>query len=657
MIHTRSAGMVRLVLVLLVTGGLLVAIAVGAHAETEARITQVRSVDGEVVAVLTAEGLPAGESIDPGSVTVTVNGEPVRATAEPILGAETLNQRVVLTIDTSNSMRGEPLAAAQDAARSFVSAVPESTEIGLVTYAGSARELVAPTTDRETLFRSIDSLTTEKQTVVYDGLALALDVVGEAPLGTVVLLTDGKDTGSTLSYDQVLSMAEQSGTTVDTMGLGRVAGVEPELRTLASSTGGRYYAADDAAGLVTSFTEAGESIANQVIVTAAFPPGMDGQGATITVSAESGGDPIAADAFVTLSSGQVTSGSGTGQQSYGPVPVAVSGSQLSTGALIAGLVVMGLGLFVILGVAALRVTRAQDDDRKLLGRLQLYSLTGKKPVQEQETTAFGNSQAAMQAVQMARKVAHNRDLEATLEQRLDAAAVPLRPAEWLLIHAGAAIGGGLLFLLLSSGSFVVSLFGVALGLLIPWTVLASKERRRHNRFFEQLPDTLQLMASSLAAGYSLPQAMDTVAKEADSTVAAEFNRALVETRLGVPPEEALEGIANRMQSRDFLWVVMAINIQRQVGGNLAELLVTVADVLREREYLRRQVHVLSAEGRLSAWIIGSLPVGFALFLLIFRPELIAVLWTDPRGLVLLVIWAVLMLVGVIWLRRTVRIEV
>ena len=116
----------------------------------------------------------------------------------------------------------------------------------------------------------------------------------------------------------------------------------------------------------------------------------------------------------------------------------------------------------------------------------------------------------------------------------------------------------------------------------------------------QLPDTLQLLAGSLAAGYSLPQAVDTVVRESDGPMAVELNRALVEARLGVPIEDALETVARRMNSVDFAWVVMAIRIQREVGGNLAEVLTNVAATMRERERLRRQVEVLSAEGRLSA---------------------------------------------------------
>jgi tight adherence protein B len=132
---------------------------------------------------------------------------------------------------------------------------------------------------------------------------------------------------------------------------------------------------------------------------------------------------------------------------------------------------------------------------------------------------------------------------------------------------------------------------------------------------------------------------------------------LMEARLGVPIEDALDGVADRMASKDFAWVIMAIRIQRQVGGNLAELLTTVAATLRERERLRRQVHALSAEGRLSAWILGALPIGFALYLIVARGSYLQPLWSDPLGWSLLLLGAVLMVGGALWLRKVVRVEV
>jgi len=155
----------------------------------------------------------------------------------------------------------------------------------------------------------------------------------------------------------------------------------------------------------------------------------------------------------------------------------------------------------------------------------------------------------------------------------------------------------------------------------------------------------------------MPQAMDTVVREGSQPVTGECNRALVEARLGVPIEDAMDGIAERMKSKDFAWVVMAIRIQRDVGGNLAELLTTVSGTLRERERLRRQVRVLSAEGRLSAWILGLLPVVFALYLLLVQPEYLKPLVSELMGWLMLGVGITLLTVGALWMRRAVKVEV
>jgi tight adherence protein B len=172
-----------------------------------------------------------------------------------------------------------------------------------------------------------------------------------------------------------------------------------------------------------------------------------------------------------------------------------------------------------------------------------------------------------------------------------------------------------------------------------------------------VPDTLQLMSGSLAAGLSLAQSADAVTREGAEPVAGEFRRALVETRLGVPLEDALEGVAERFDSDDLRWAVMAIRIQREVGGNLAELLDTVAATMREREYVRRQVAALSAEGRLSAWVLGCLPPAFLLYLLFFNREYVLPLFADPRGIVLLAGGVLWLGVGVFWMSRLVKVEV
>jgi tight adherence protein B len=176
-------------------------------------------------------------------------------------------------------------------------------------------------------------------------------------------------------------------------------------------------------------------------------------------------------------------------------------------------------------------------------------------------------------------------------------------------------------------------------------------------FQDRLPDSLQLLSGSLSSGFSLAQALDAVVREGAEPVATEFGRALAESRLGVPVEDTLDRVAERMSSKDFAWVVMAIRIQHDVGGNLAEVLATTAAMMRERAKIKRLVSALAAEGVLSAYILVALPVLMAAFLFSFRRSYFSILYTDPAGVALLVLATGLVIAGALWMRNLVRIDV
>jgi tight adherence protein B len=267
-------------------------------------------------------------------------------------------------------------------------------------------------------------------------------------------------------------------------------------------------------------------------------------------------------------------------------------------------------------------------------------------------------QALEQAKDAATKVLQrNTSLEAKIAARLEGAGSQLKPAEWLLVHAGIFTGAGVVGLLFGQGSLVFGMLFLIAGAVIPWVYLGFKRGRRRKAFSSSLPDTLQLMSGSLSAGLSLAQAVDTVVREGTDPISDEFKRVLIETRLGVGLQDALEGVAVRYESKDFHWVVMAINIQRQVGGNLAELLDTVAATMREREYMRRQVAALAAEGKLSAWVLGGLPPAFVLYLLVAKRDYVMPMFTEPMGWLMLGGACCLLGLGIFWMSRLIKVEV
>jgi tight adherence protein B len=627
-----------------------------AYAAASATIGEIDTGDGQLSFVVTLEGVPSGADIDTDNATASIEGFALAPDVQSLSDAGDVSQTALLVMDTSDSMAGEKLRAAKDAARQFVESVPSEVEIGLVTFDSVADLQVEPTVDRGGLLRTIDGLTTAPQTVLYDAVVLAADELKTADVGSALLLSDGADRGSQATLSQATQAAKKSDARFDVVSFGDSTAQVAALTDIAGATEGTVYEAADTDALIEAFDAAAETLTNRFLFTSDFPEGYTQNSGTLAVSVPVDGVAVRDEAQVVVSES-----SGTTPQEIPPPSAAAEPGPLASiadnfiGLALAG-VFLALAILVFFAIAA-TANRDRDQNSGVRRRLSIYTLGGRTPVKEQETTVLGDTQVARSAVEFAGKVVAQRDFESTVGAKLESAAVPLKPAEWLLIHVGIMVGAGLLMYLLTNGRVLLTVTALFLGGLLPWVYLSYKASQRRKTFLAGLPDTLQLMAGSLSAGYSMPQAVDTVVREGKPPISTEFNRALVETRLGVELEDALDGIAARMQSVDFTWVVMAIRIQREVGGNLAEVLTTVSATLRERERLRRQVQVLSAEGRLSAWILGLLPVVFALYLMVVRGEYLEPLVTTVFGWLLLGLGVILMIVGGLWLRKVVKVEV
>lgn len=237
---------------------------------------------------------------------------------------------------------------------------------------------------------------------------------------------------------------------------------------------------------------------------------------------------------------------------------------------------------------------------------------------------------------------------------LDEAGLETDPARAALILSGAVVVFALL-------GFVVGGLPLALlmVLLIPlaWRAyMALRISRRRSAFADQLDDTLQMLAASLRAGFGLLQALAATATDAEEPTQGELTRVLNETRVGFPLTDSLENLAKRLANDDFHWVAQAIAINREVGGNLADVLDGVAQTIRERNNLRRQVRSLSAEGRTSAAILYALPVIFGLIMLVISPAYISVLFSSVIGWGILAVAGLMMLIGGLWLINIVNIK-
>ena len=625
--------------------------------------------NGDLGIVFSAVGLAPGQTIDLTTVKVSINGQPAVSKASFVAdtAAQPLRQ-TMLTIDVSGSMANvigtsstTRIDAAKQAANAFLSGVPKDVYVGIVTFADAAKVALAPTQDHAKVKQVINGLAaTNGNTALFDAVVAANGGLDPKAIANQLLLTDGANDRGTNTLATAAANVKASKVVLDAVSIGADATGVQQLTALTTAGNGSTVSADNANQLTDIFTSAATDQANQVIIDVTVPANLAGTSQNVGVAASAGGQTIA-DARVAIMPAAVTGVPTSAAESYGPVPVETPSAGITGQSwfLPVAVAAVGLGLFGLLAIALVSTDRENQTTGRVRRRLSRYSLTSRQEKQSTVATsgALGQSQVARSAVELAGRVTQNRDVDTLLGAKLEAAGVPLKPPEWMIIHLGIAIVAALVMALLTGFGLLATLMGLGLGLLLPFVYLSMKEGRRKSEFAAQLPSTLQLLSGSLAAGYSLPQGVDTVVRESSGPMAAELNRAIVEARLGVPMEDALEAVARRMDSVDFAWVVMAIRIQREVGGNLAEVLSSVAATMRERERLRRQVEVLSAEGRLSAIILGALPLLFVLYLVLVRPEYIGVLITNPLGIAMIVVGVVLLIAGGFWLRKVVTVEV
>ena len=590
--------------------------------------------------------VPPDADLDLAGASVTIGDQDAEAVAVPA-NTETLVRRTtVLAIDTSNSMRGERFRAAKEAAESYISQLPDDVYVGLVGFADDVEEVLAPTQDHDTAEAVLQDLELSRQTRLYDGVIAGVQMLGTEGQRSLLVLSDGADTSET-PVDDAIEVAADAGVLVDVVALEQRPNRLANLERLAEAGGGTVVNTESAQ-LSEAFSARADVLATQVLVTAQLPEDVSAEQAEVTVTIPSDQGDITAAAFTTVR--------GSGGLGGAPLATDEGGWSPPDWAMYGGVLAIGLGLVVLLVSLVPRDAVPASAEERITAYTRAGGGTGGGPGSGSEATegaeALATARTAVEGV-----LSRNQSLEQRIAARLEGAGSRLKPAEWVLVQVAIFLGAGAAGLLLGGGNLVLGLLFCALGAVLPWLYLGFKRSRRRKAFDAALPDTLQLMSGSLSAGLSLAQSVDTIVREGTEPVASEFRRVLVETRLGVPLEVAFDGVAERFSSKDFEWVIMAIRIQRQVGGNLAELLDTVAATMREREYLRRQVNALAAEGKLSAIVLSVLPPGFLLYLLVAQRDYVMPLFTDPRGLLMLVGATVWLLVGIFWMSKLVKVEV
>ena len=244
----------------------------------------------------------------------------------------------------------------------------------------------------------------------------------------------------------------------------------------------------------------------------------------------------------------------------------------------------------------------------------------------------------------------------SLDQFLQQSGRPLLVAQFLIYSIIAGLGGWSVSLLLGL-DFSANLLFLAGGSLIPYLSLLEARSKRLRLIEQQLPETIDLMSRALKAGHAFSGALRIAATEGSEPTASEFRQVFDEINYGVPLQNALMGLASRVPISDLRYFVIAVLIQRDTGGNLTELLEKISNLIRERLVLHIKIRVLSAEGKLSAWILSSLPFAMALLLNTLNPGFMSVLWTDPAGPRIIAITLGMMIMGVFVMSRIIKIRV
>jgi tight adherence protein B len=567
----------------------------------------------------------------------------------PLLELDTRQIVTVLSIDASRSMEGEPLEEVRTAAADLVETFSDAgIQMGLHRWSNEAESLVEPTTQSEPLIEAIDGIEAVGRTALFDAAIFGIEELqglDDDAVRSLVLLADGEDNESEAEMEDAIGVAQDAGIPITVVAFETDVLDFDALRPLADETGGRFIMAAGDDTLDAALAEVASDVGSQYVVTydsAVVEPGdLD-----ITVLVETDGVRASTSFVVPNPRGEEARPELVAVEPFDPGPF---GTPLALYTMVALAFVAAL-LFLV----AVLVPRGDPAVARALRRG--ITMVTRAPTDAPRTSGLTASAIGQRTLEAIDALPKPEGYDEKLQDRIDRAGWQLRASELNALRlVGSVTAGAWVWAI--TGSVLLGLISLVIGAVAPTLAVLNAAQRRQTRFMELLPDTLQLLSGSLRAGYGVLQAIDTVVKESEPPMSAEFQRVLTEARLGLPLEDALAGMAERVDNDDFRWVVVAMNIQRRVGGNLAELLDTVSGTLRSRDQVRRQVKVLSAEGRLSAAVLVALPFVILTFLLFVNPSYLQPLFTDPLGLLLVVGSGLLMLVGVLWMRRLIRIDV
>jgi tight adherence protein B len=564
---------------------------------------------------------PGAHSYD---VRVTENGVPVVPHLRS-LNVTSVPVSLAVLLDTSDSMRGKPIAAALDAARTLVENKSPRSEVAVYGFSGQPYVVSQWSTVPAAIEASLPSVRTTHGTALWDAVTYASQELRTRPGSSkaIVVLTDGADISSSATADSAITVAKAAHVHVYAVGLPGVASEATTVQALVDATGGDFIRVSSLGDLERVYAGLAASLNQQYLLT--YTSQLRGVGKTVTVRMDVDG--------------------ATATQRYSIPPMApVSTTRHTTwwagnGSL--ALITLAVGLVVLFGAfLALRPVPVSAR-RRLLGYGRSAS----------------SSPVVPEVIPQRLKRADTRNrwwVQFVSDVERGNIAVPAKRLVAFGVAGGVVVCG---LIGVRVGYPVVALLGVPAGMAAAWFYVRRKAAAWHATFDSNLADSLLVLASSLRAGHSLLQAVAHVAEEADEASAREWNEVVRRTRLGVAVEDALDEMVVRVGNRDLQWIALVARVQHQVGGNMAEMFDIVADTVRQRQRLREMLHSLTAQGRMTRWILTLAPFGIGLILFLQSPTYIVAFLHDPVGQVLILGAVVMSVIGSLWLKRIVEIEV
>lgn len=620
---------------------------------------QIRQVNTTDPAKSELSFLYTGDPADVRSATLTDSGGDAGA-GRPQLLSETAKIGVALVFDTSSAMDDTgALVSAKQAARKWIqsrSADAQANQlVGVYTAGAEPEQVQSLTADTGRILAAIDRVGPpaeageNEKSALWGTIQLAGGALADrdAYQANIIVMTGTNENtgGSRSAANGAVANAGASVFAVELLNKGFSPG---SLDSMVAANGGLVFSTETGTDLGDLVQNAGTAIDDQQFSMPFAPTTAQGSVADLqlTVADQS------AQASVVVGS-QVT-----GAASLEPDVITSSGGVTFLQGPMGMAILAAVVLVAAIGLAYAVIMIFVKEDR-LTTVLQPYDDALLAPAAEDDdgaSTSLARTALVQRAVALTEQVAEQRGILSRTEAALERADMPLRAGEALFFYAAVVVVGTLLSLVVT-GSVIIGLIVGLVAALFPVAAVSFLANRRRKQFMSLLPDTLSLLAGTLRAGYSLMQGVEAVSQEVAEPMGLELRRVVTEARLGRPLEEALDGVAERMASPDFAWAVMAIRIQREVGGNLSELLLTVAETMIQRERLRRDVAALTAEGRMSAYILIALPIGLGLVMFVMNKDYTSKLLTTTLGNVLLGAAIVSAGIGYMWMRKIINIRI